>query len=362
MSHGDATQPPAHHGMDRSRKQSGGRKSAESKTEPEKKQLKTEGPPQEVCGRTSREVVEEKVTHTAPPIIPQFLPVPPGPAMPLFYPSHPIPYLLDPTKRPLVPSHSQSPTTNVEKKDAGTSSHSPAGRPSSRDRSKVQDSEAKPPDSSLQTACVQTITTDNVTNSKEDINAKCQEELDIKTVEQKDSETVITDKVEGCDKEIVRDEVSKPKEEELIDVEKLPSVGESAAEQTENAILEVTEKEEKVVEIICEKENKKVEETNDGQDSKTTVDKGNQAEGTVDTVQSSDSESWLSSYSSCLDGQRRESLISSIMTTTQSVASRIDAVDQEQLAAIEGIALLSEVAEQKTFEAICHRKGKKGMA
>ncbi|XP_022080209.1 trinucleotide repeat-containing gene 18 protein-like isoform X2 [Acanthaster planci] len=49
----------------------------------------------------------------------------------------------------------------------------------------------------------------------------------------------------------------------------------------------------------------------------------------------------------------KESLISNVLTTTQSFASRMEALDQDQLAAIEGIALLSEVADQKVFS-ICN--------
>lgn len=355
MSHGDGTHPPSHHGTDRSRKQSGGRKSAEAKSEPDKKQLKSEGQSQETCGRTSREVIEEKVTPSAPSIIPPFLPVPSGPAMPIFYPSHPIPYLLDTTKRPLVPQHSQSPTAKVEKKDAGTSSHSPAGRPSSQESPKEEDTDIKPADS--KTACVQTLPTDNLANAKEDPDGTSQEESDVKTVEKKETVTVKTDKADESDEtNVVRDHAPPPpKEEELIDVEKLPSSAEST-EQGEDPVETQSNEVEEVADEIS-KDIAKADQTQDMEDPKVTVDKGNQGDGAVDTIHSSDSESWLSSYSSCLDGQRRESLISSIMTTTQSVASRIDAVDQEQLAAIEGIALLSEVAEQKTFEAICNRKG-----
>ena len=56
-----------------------------------------------------------------------------------------------------------------------------------------------------------------------------------------------------------------------------------------------------------------------------------------------------------LEDQSKESLITNVLTTTQSLASRMEALDQDQLAAIEGIALLSEVAEQKAFS-ICTGK------
>ena len=45
----------------------------------------------------------------------------------------------------------------------------------------------------------------------------------------------------------------------------------------------------------------------------------------------------------------RESLITNVMTTMQTFASTVDGLDQDQLAAIEGIALLSEVAERKAI-------------
>ena len=45
----------------------------------------------------------------------------------------------------------------------------------------------------------------------------------------------------------------------------------------------------------------------------------------------------------------RDSLITNVMTTIQTFASTVDGLDQDQLAAIEGIALLSEVAERKAL-------------
>ena len=45
----------------------------------------------------------------------------------------------------------------------------------------------------------------------------------------------------------------------------------------------------------------------------------------------------------------KDSLLSSVLSTSHSVASRMEGLDQDQLAAIEGIALLSEMAEQKAF-------------
>ncbi|XP_033630747.1 trinucleotide repeat-containing gene 18 protein-like isoform X2 [Asterias rubens] len=50
-----------------------------------------------------------------------------------------------------------------------------------------------------------------------------------------------------------------------------------------------------------------------------------------------------------LEEPGKESLITNVLTTTQSFASRMEALDQDQLAAIEGIALLSEISEQKAF-------------
>ena len=57
----------------------------------------------------------------------------------------------------------------------------------------------------------------------------------------------------------------------------------------------------------------------------------------------------LSGSSKVVPTTSRESLITNVMTTMQTFASSVDGLDQDQLAAIEGIALLSEVAERKAI-------------
>ncbi|XP_072042913.1 LOW QUALITY PROTEIN: uncharacterized protein [Amphiura filiformis] len=60
----------------------------------------------------------------------------------------------------------------------------------------------------------------------------------------------------------------------------------------------------------------------------------------------------MSRFVGSFSSTSKDSLLSSVLTTTHSVASRMEGLDQDQLAAIEGIALLSEVAEQKAFAAV----------